>query len=160
MRKLMCIVCSLFTFCGCMAKEAPQTINLYFISDPSATRPASHKFKVSLAVNNKQWMQGLMYKKDSDLAEHQGMLFIFPNEEPRTFWMRNTYLSLDIIFIDADKTVVSLIEEATPLSEAPLPSGYPAKYVVEIRGGLAKKLGITRGSKVKFDVPAKLYQKI
>ncbi|MCC6954402.1 MAG: DUF192 domain-containing protein [Deltaproteobacteria bacterium] len=95
---------------------------------------------------------GLMYRKS--MAEDRGMLFIFPGDAPRSFWMKNTYIELDIVFIDSERKVVSLVERAKPHTETPRPSLGPARYVLEIGGGLASKWGIKPGS--KLDVPAPL----
>ena len=154
MKKLL--ICFMCVFCSCTTQAASklQLVELCFTAANSVEKDClPHKFEVSLAVTEKQQTKGLMFVRDSDLSEHQGMLFVFPNEAHRVFWMRNTYVSLDIIYIDADKNVVSLVENAATLSDTPLPSMFPAKYVVEIRGGLAKKIGITRGAKAVFELP-------
>lgn len=92
--------------------------------------------------------KGLMYRRN--MAENQGMLFIFDNEEPRFFWMKNTYISLDIIYVSSDKKVVSIQKSAVPLSEESLPSYKPAQYVVEVNAGFTDKYGIKDGVKIDF----------
>lgn len=94
---------------------------------------------------------GLMYRKQMD--SNHGMLFVFPDEDLRSFWMRNTYLPLDIIFISATRKVVSVSENATPLTDTARPSEGPAKYVVEVNAGLAKTWGITKGSTLEGELP-------
>ena len=97
---------------------------------------------------------GLMYRKA--LEPTAGMLFIFSEEKPRTFWMKNTYLELDMIFIDEDRTVVSIVEKAVPLTETARPSEKPAKYVLEVRGGNASSWHIVPGSRTEItDTAAK-----
>ena len=80
-----------------------------------------------------------------DLARGTGMWFVFDGEKPRSFWMRNTLISLDLVFVSAAGKVVRLIRRASPLSDRALPSGAPAKYVLEVNGGEADRLGIKEG---------------
>lgn len=86
---------------------------------------------------------GLMYRKS--LGETEGMLFVFPEEEPLSFWMRNTYVELDMIYLDKSLKVVSIVHRAVPLTETPRPSVKPAKYVLEVPGGSAKRWGVEPG---------------
>lgn len=92
---------------------------------------------------------GLMYRKGMD--ENQGMLFIFPEEEMRSFYMKNTEFSLDIIYLDAKKQIVSIVERAKPYDESSLFSEKPAMYVLEINGGLSAKWGIEIGDTITFE---------
>ena len=89
---------------------------------------------VEFAKNEMERSLGLMYRSSMD--EHQGMWFIFSEEAPRSFYMRNTEISLDIIYLDKDKKVVSIAKNARPYDETSLPSEKPAMYVLEINGGL------------------------
>lgn len=102
---------------------------------------------VEFAKNEMERSLGLMYRSAMD--EHQGMWFIFPEEAPRSFYMRNTEISLDIIYLDKDKKVVSIAKNARPYDETSLPSEKPAMYVLEINGGLADKWGIDKGDRVE-----------
>ena len=102
---------------------------------------------VEFAKNEMERFLGLMYRSSMD--EHQGMWFIFPEEAPRSFYMRNTEISLDIIYLDKDKKVVSIAKNARPYDETSLPSEKPAMYVLEINGGLADKWGIDKGDRVE-----------
>lgn len=90
--------------------------------------------------------KGLMFRRMSDMPQDQGMLFIFPDETPRTFWMKNTLIPLDMIFIASDKRVVGIIPNAKPLSQEGRGVDKPSQYVVELLGGSAKKFGIAEGS--------------
>lgn len=92
--------------------------------------------------------QGLMYR--DALGEDQGMLFVFPEETPQAFWMKNTRISLDIIYINAGRTIVSIAENARPYDLTSLPSQAPAQYVLEVNGGLCKRLGIQAGDRVSW----------
>lgn len=93
---------------------------------------------------------GLMFRKSMD--DNQGMLFIFPDIQVRSFWMRNTVIPLDMIFIDDSKTVLNIAKNTTPYSDVSYPSAGPAKYVVEVNGGFCDRHGITAGSKVNWTV--------
>ena len=109
----------------------------------------SPKLTLELALTNEQRQLGLMYRKS--MPETTGMLFVFPNNEKRSFWMKNTYLALDMIFIDESLIVDSIVYNATPLSTTQRLSKGNAKYVVELNAGLAKKWSIVPGSKFLSD---------
>ena len=95
---------------------------------------------------------GLMYRQE--LAADRGMIFIYPSERPRSFWMKNTLIPLDILYLDKDFTIVSLVENAVPHSLVSRTSqGHPAQYVIEIMGGLAAQKGITVGTKFEPSAP-------
>ncbi|EPR70469.1 hypothetical protein ADIWIN_3541 [Winogradskyella psychrotolerans RS-3] len=91
---------------------------------------------------------GLMYR--TTLEANQGMLFIFPDVEMRSFYMKNTKIPLDIIYIDEDKTIVSFQKNAKPMDETSLPSEAPAKYVLEVYGGLSDVWQLAVGDKISF----------
>jgi uncharacterized protein len=91
---------------------------------------------------------GLMFRRS--MRENQGMLFIFDSEAPRSFWMKDTYFSLDMIFVDSNKEIVSIARETSPLSEQNYRSEKPAQYVVEVNAGFAKKHGIVPGYKIDW----------
>ena len=103
--------------------------------------------EVEFAKNDMERSLGLMYRSSMD--EHQGMWFIFPEEAPRSFYMRNTEIPLDIIYLDKDKKVVSIAKNARPYDETSLPSEKPAMYVLEINGGLSDKWGIEKGDRME-----------
>ncbi|WP_445384375.1 DUF192 domain-containing protein [Robiginitalea sp. IMCC44478] len=91
---------------------------------------------------------GLMYRKS--MEEDQGMLFIFENEQPRSFYMKNTLISLDILFINQDLKVVSIARNTEPLNANGIPSGSPARYVLEIGAGLSDQWGIEVGNRIQY----------
>jgi uncharacterized membrane protein (UPF0127 family) len=101
---------------------------------------------VELALTREQLGRGLMWR--DDLASDAGMLFVFGDDVARSFWMKNTPLPLDIIFIDAEGKVVNVAENTTPFSTAPIRSAGPARYVLEVNAGFARRHGIVAGSKV------------
>ena len=84
------------------------------------------------------------------LPELQGMLFLFPREELLSFWMKNTPLPLDIIFINTAHTIVSIAQNTVPFSETPLPSDRPTQFVLEVNGGICQRHGIAVGDRVEF----------
>lgn len=106
------------------------------------------QFEVEIADNPKERAEGLMFREE--LGDNQGMLFIFPQESNHSFWMKNTYISLDIIFADKDKKIVGIIENTEPESTKSLTIGRPSQYILEIEGGGAKKYGIEIGDKLEF----------
>ncbi|HEY3277536.1 MAG TPA: DUF192 domain-containing protein [Syntrophorhabdaceae bacterium] len=114
---------------------------------PEGTKP-SCTFKVELAVTHEEQARGLMFRER--LADDEGMLFIFGKDEERAFWMRNTLIPLDIIFIDSRFKVVSVHDFAKPKDETSISSRFPAKYVVEVKGGKAATCRINAGTRVKI----------
>ena len=108
------------------------------------------KFEVELALNDAQRSRGLMYRKQ--LGAYEGMLFDFYQEMPVSFWMKNTLIPLDMIFIAADGTVKHVHANAVPLSTDAVPSRFPVRAVLEINGGSAALLGIKPGDKVRHPI--------
>ena len=105
-----------------------------------------HAFAVELATNEAERARGLMFRKE--LPEGRGMLFDFEQDQPVSFWMHNTYISLDMIFIASDGRIVHIVENAKPLSDDLIPSGGPVRAVLEVIAGTAQKLGIAEGDRV------------
>lgn len=110
------------------------------------TRTGVHAFAVELATNAAERAVGLMYRKE--LPEGRGMLFDFHDEQPVQFWMHNTYIPLDMIFIAGDGRVVRVAENAKPMSDDLIPSGRPARAVLEVIAGTARKFGIAPGDRI------------
>lgn len=111
----------------------------------SASGDTVASFALELAETTAETTQGMMFRRS--VPEGTGMFFIMPEERYQSFWMRNTYVPLDIIYLSESGSVVSIQANAQPLNETPLPSEGPAKYVLEIAGGESAKLGITPGMK-------------
>ena len=111
------------------------------------TKAGVRAFVVELATNDAERERGLMFRKE--LPEGRGMLFDFQEERPVSFWMRNTYVPLDMIFIRGDGRILSIAENTKPLSDALIPSGGPVRAVLEVIGGTARKLGIAPGDRVE-----------
>jgi len=104
------------------------------------------RFRVELALTDAERARGLMYRRA--MPADEGMLFDFEGERIVTMWMRNTYIPLDMLFIGADWTIRHIAARTTPLSERTISSTAPVRYVVEINGGLARKLGLAPGDRV------------
>ena len=103
---------------------------------------------VALADEAEERNQGLM--DVTEMPEDAGMLFIFPNESPLSFYMANTPIPLDIIFVNADSTIVRIHHNTTPFNSEQLPSEEPAQFVVETNGGYCVAHDIQEGMKITF----------
>ena len=119
----------------------------------TALKTKSVKFKnttvnAEIADTNAARELGLMNRHT--LAPDAGMLFIFDNETQQSFWMKNTYVSLDMIFLSSKKEIVYIEHSATPLSEKNITPAAPAKYVLEVNAGYTDAHGIGVGDKVEF----------
>ncbi len=108
------------------------------------------KFDVELALNEAERSRGLMFR--DKLGPYDGMLFDFYQEAPVSFWMKNTLIPLDMLFIAADGTIRHIHSNAVPLSTDTIPSQFPVRAVLEINGGSARLLGIKPGDKVKHPI--------
>ncbi len=107
------------------------------------------EFFLELAVTESQQSRGLMHRPE--MLDDWGMLFIYPREQHLSFWMKNTLISLDMIFIDGDGEVVGVVQEAEPETETPRGVGVPSRMVLEVNGGLAEEFGIQRGTTVRLE---------
>lgn len=103
---------------------------------------------VELARTPDELQKGLMYR--TALADGRGMLFVFPDDRDHSFWMKNTLIPLDMIFITADGTIAGVRADATPLSLAPIAIGRPSRHVLEVPGGWAARHGIATGDRVEL----------
>ena len=110
----------------------------------------AHYKLVDIEIADEEWeiTRGLMFR--TQMSDSQGMLFIFDQDAPRNFWMKNTRISLDIIYINSNKEIVSIAPYTTPYSEELVPSELPAQYVLEVIGGFAEKFDVKVGDKVMF----------
>jgi uncharacterized membrane protein (UPF0127 family) len=134
----------LFLACGSLTARAQET----FSTEPLTIEKSNgekHDFTVELAVNGGQRQQGLMFRKT--MPEDHGMLFDFGGMRDVTMWMRNTLLPLDMIFFGPDGVITHIHENAVPHSEAIISSRGPVKYVLEVNGGLTRKLVIRPGDR-------------
>jgi len=136
------------------APEAPASASVHPVSglpvvDLTVTHlRAVHRFRVEVARTGPEQEKGLMFR--TTLAADEGM--VFPMEAPRlaSFWMKDTVIPLDILFIGFDRRVINIAANASPDDETPLSSARPAIAVLELRGGRAAELGIAAGDRVKW----------
>src|SRR5215467_12710043 len=133
------IVFGLFVAAGPVRPAGQQTLEI-------ATKTGVHVFAVEIADNDTERAKGLMYRKE--LPEGRGMLFDFHREQDVSFWMQNTYIPLDMIFISGDGRILRIAENTEPLSTRLIPSNGPVRAVLEVIGGTAQKLGIAAGDRV------------
>jgi hypothetical protein len=110
------------------------------------TSTGEHRFMVEIADDDMERQRGLMEREP--LADDRGMLFQFPDLAERSFWMRNTPSSLDIIYIDPRGRIVSIAKNVAPMSDALIPSNGPASGVLEVRAGRADEIGAKAGDKI------------
>lgn len=104
------------------------------------------RVEVELALTREAQARGLMFR--TELAENAGMLFVFDDEEERSFWMSNTPIPLDILYIRGDATIRTIAARTTPYSEKSIPSRGPVRYVLEVPGGWAERHGVRPGDKL------------
>ncbi|ADZ70411.1 DUF192 domain-containing protein [Polymorphum gilvum] len=110
------------------------------------TASGPHRFEVEVAADSASRARGLMDRRE--MAADAGMLFVFEDTGEKHFWMKNTYLSLDMIFIGADGRIVHIAENTVPLSEKVVGSNGPARYVLEVLAGTSARLGFAPGDRV------------
>ncbi|NJK78949.1 MAG: DUF192 domain-containing protein [Chloroflexaceae bacterium] len=134
---------------------------------PLATQPAAataedstialtidgHTVQVELASTSAQRAQGLMFRES--MPEERGMLFVFPDDQMRSFWMRNTLIPLSIAFMDADRRIINILD-MEPLDESLYNSEAPARYALEVNQGWFEERGIVSGTLVEFQLPPDL----
>ncbi len=108
---------------------------------------ATHVFQTEVMKTPEQRAKGLMFRQF--MPEDRGMLFDFDREEPVAMWMRNTYIPLDMVFIRANGTIHRIHERAQPLDETTIPAGAPVRFVLEINAGVAARLGLKSGDRVR-----------
>jgi uncharacterized membrane protein (UPF0127 family) len=136
--KLMAALAVIFFVGACSAGEDQLTLT---------TSTGTYTFTVELADNDDERARGLMFRQE--LAPDAGMLFDFGAEREVAFWMRNTFISLDMIFVGADGIVKTIHEKAIPQDPTSIPSGVPVRFVLEIPGGRAREIGLQPGDSMK-----------
>ena len=108
------------------------------------------KLDIEIADDEYSTQTGLMYRHA--MEETQGMLFIFNDSQVRSFYMKNTEIPLDIIYVNAEKEIVSIQKNAKPFDETSLSSDIASRYVLEINAGLSDKWNLQKGDKIKFSI--------
>ena len=111
------------------------------------SKSKAHNFIVEIAKTEQQQRQGLMFRRR--LASNEGMLFIFPSVKVLNMWMKNTYLPLDMLFIDASGRIVNIVERTVPGSLEAISSVERAMAVLEVNGGTSSRLKIQKGDRVR-----------
>lgn len=137
------IVVALLLISAPLGPASAQELSELWIETAAGPR---YRFDVELATTPMQQARGLMYRES--MAADAGMLFVFDQPRPASFWMKNTLISLDMLFIAADGRIVNIGERTVPLSTDSVPSDGPVRAVLEINGGLSAMLGIRPGDKV------------
>jgi uncharacterized membrane protein (UPF0127 family) len=136
-------IVALFVWTACGSSPRADSLEpLTVVTDSGA-----HDFVVEIAKDEMSRERGLMFRRF--MAGDHGMLFEFESEDPQSFWMKNTYIPLDIIFIDRSGRVIRVAANAEPLSERTIPSGGPCIAVLELNGGVAADIGLKIGDQVK-----------
>lgn len=162
MKPLFYILCFLPFLIACQKSSKPKANpNIppkYVESEPVFKKQGELSFiyktdtlstiNIEIADTPKKTAKGLMHRKH--MEENNGMLFIFDTERRQSFWMKNTHISLDIIFVNANKEIVFIAPETTPYSTKQIPSFEYAQYVVEVNAGYCKKFGIKVGDVINF----------
>ena len=150
------------TMANCQSKKSTQATSTDMTTDVQFRKDGELKFlegnsdkllskiNIEVAKTPDQEQQGLMYRRS--MADSLGMLFVFDVEEQQSFWMKNTYIPLDIIYVSANKEIVSIAANCKPLSEESIPSNGLTKYVVEVNGGYAAEKGLKKGDKVDWTI--------
>jgi uncharacterized protein len=113
-----------------------------------------HPVEVEIATSRNAQTRGLMWRRF--LPEGQGMLFVFPDVRARAFWMKNTLIPLDMIFLDSEAIVVGIVSQAAPLTLSPRGPEKPSQYVLEVPGGWAASRGIRIGRPARLELPPHL----
>ncbi|WP_310992454.1 DUF192 domain-containing protein [Aequorivita marina] len=153
------IVASMLSFYNCkdattsevksLTKEISFTKNGELRIIKAATDSIITKLDIEIADDEYKTQTGLMYR--SSMAPDHAMLFIFPKEQPRSFYMKNTEFALDIIYINAKKQITSIQKNAQPYNETSLPSEAPSKYVLEVNAGLSDTWNLQKGDMIAFN---------
>lgn len=142
LRATRALLVALLVLAGCRGSHAGAQVEL--VAGSGQVVPVA----VELATTPEARQLGLMYREH--LAAGSGMLFVFPRSAPQSFWMRNTKIPLDILFIDDAGKIVRLHARTTPYSEDSLPSDAPVRFVLEVPGGFCADHGIREGDTVRL----------
>lgn len=143
----------LFVYPGILNKENNEEVYYMFKKEGELTLSDSSnllKAKIDIEIADTDYERQLGLMKRISMEEKQGMLFIFPSEAMQSFWMRNTLLSLDMIFINEHKKIVTIHKNTKILSDQSYPSSAPAKYVLETIAGFTDKFGINVGDVINW----------
>lgn len=115
--------------------------------------PSAPRIEVEIAKSRREVERGLMYRRS--MPDDQGMLFKMDMRREQTFWMRNTCIPLDMLFLDEDGTIVGIVEGAAPLTDTTRSVGCPSLFVLEVNGGWVRRHGVAPGQKITIPFSAR-----
>lgn len=150
---LIILFCMALVSCETQTKKEIKTTELSFKKEGELSIYKDDSLKIGnidieIADNEYERQTGLMYR--TSMENNQGMLFIFEDEQPRSFFMKNTSIPLDILFIDSNNRIINSIENAAPMSEESLRSQGPAQYVLELNAGMIEMWKLQSGDRIEF----------
>lgn len=131
---------------GCSRVSAERAVDGAFVDSVSGL--AGPTISLEVCADNESRARGLMFRKS--LEDNQGMIFVFPNEAEHFFWMKNTYIPLDMVFLSKELRIIGILENTTPLTEDRRSVGKPSTYVVELAGGAAKRFHLKEGDSLRL----------
>lgn len=134
------------TFSACTSAKSLPTVSITLTSPSGQT---SESFSMEVAATPQARSTGLMFRRT--LGGREGMLFLFPEQQQLSFWMKNTFIPLDMIFVSKEWKVVGILENVPPLTETPRRVEAESQYVLEFAAGTAKRVGIVEGSLVRVN---------
>lgn len=153
--KLVLLVLIVFYISSCKEdKKVIEQVEVTFTKEGELelfkTNTDSTKIKIDIEIASSDYeiQTGLMYR--NSMENNQGMLFVFDDSRPRSFFMKNTRIPLDLIFLDEEKRIVSFQKNAKPFDESSLPSNAPARYVLEVNAGLVDYWNLSVGDRVSY----------
>lgn len=156
---LLATLIILFVFPGILKKDNDREVHYMFQKEGELTFADllnNQKIKIDIEIADTDYDRQLGLMKRVSMEEKQGMLFIFPDDTMQSFWMRNTLISLDMIFINSNKQIVTIHKNTKVLSDQSYPSTAPARYVLEVNAGFTDKYNINVGDKISWTVIPKL----
>lgn len=130
-------------FSACHSSSALPKVSLTFTSP---TGVVSEPFTMEVAATPAERGKGLMFRKS--LGANEGMIFLFDQQRRQSFWMKNTVISLDMLFVSSDWKVVGILKDVPPLTEEPRFVSAPSQYVLEFAAGTAARIGLVEGASV------------
>ena len=134
-----------------LSANAQEPLEQSFESDVLVivARDACYRFDIYLAVNGQQQRRGLMFVRE--MPERTGMLFVYPDENYRSMWMKNTFISLDMLFARRDGSIANIASDTVPQSEKSITSSEPVSFVLELNAGTARRLSIGTDSRLVWE---------
>jgi uncharacterized membrane protein (UPF0127 family) len=143
---LGCIVACVVSACA-QSSKLP-VVEARFVTASGSQTPT---FRLEVCSSDGERAMGLMYRRS--LAKDAGMIFVFPEERQNSFWMKNTYIPLDMVFVGQDMKVVGILHDVPPLNQLPRAVGKPSLYVLEFAAGSMRRYGVEEGAVLKVLSP-------